>query len=175
MLGLDRSWGSVLTSGGSSANLIGLAVGRNELLLRLGWNVRKQGLYGAPPIIVNATEEGNSSLIKAVELLGIGRNAIRHVPLDPRARMDVDVLASMLGRDPSVAGIVCAGAETVNTGAVDPFHTSQISRNGIEPGSTLIAHTAQPARSSLRFSTSLPVCSVPTLSWSIYARGSMSP
>lgn len=121
MLGLDQSWGGVLTSGGSGANLIGLATARNELLLRQGWNVREHGLHGAPPIVVYATEEGHSSLVKAVELLGIGRNAVRHVPLDAGVRMDVDALGAMLERDRPDVGIVCASAGTVNSGAVDPL------------------------------------------------------
>ncbi len=121
MLELDPSWGSVLTSGGSGANLIGLATARNELLLRTGWDVREKGLSGAPHIVVYATEEGHSSLIKAIELLGVGRNAIRFVPLGVDGRMDVGALQSMIERDRPEAGIVCASAGTVNSGAVDPL------------------------------------------------------
>lgn len=31
-----------------AGNTIGLAIGRNEVLARVGWDIADQGLYGAP-------------------------------------------------------------------------------------------------------------------------------
>jgi len=122
MLGLDSGTTGVLTSGGSSANLVGLAVARNELLARLNWDTRAAGLRASPPITVYATEEAHSSLLKAIELLGIGHQAVRTVPLDDNYRLDAAALSAIVDRDRPEAGIICASAGTVNSGAVDPLN-----------------------------------------------------
>lgn len=121
MLGLDDTYGGVLTSGGSSANLIGLAVGRNELLRREGWDARADGLHAAPSVPVYATVEAHSSLIKAIELLGIGHRSIRYVPLDSALRLNARELRAMVEHDRPRGAIVCASIGTVNSGAVDPI------------------------------------------------------
>ena len=121
ILGLEAGFGSVMTSGGSSANLIGLSTGRNEVLRRVGWDARVDGLAGAPRTHVYMTDEAHSSLTKAVHLLGLGERSIRRVPLDDQQRMNPEALASMIAIDQPDAGIVCASAGTVNSGAIDPL------------------------------------------------------
>jgi aromatic-L-amino-acid/L-tryptophan decarboxylase len=105
-----------LTGGGSSANLMGLAMAREA---RLPANDR-----GARPGAVYASAECHMSIGKAVALLGLGRENLRLVPVDDAFRMRVDLLEEELRRDRD-AGLepvaVVASAGTVATGALDPL------------------------------------------------------
>lgn len=129
LLDYPRSAMGVLTSGGSSANLIGLAVARNSTLARLGHDVRRAGLRAAPPIRLYMSAEIHSSMSKAIEILGIGNDAVRFIPTDSTTfQLDHHALAATMRddrlRDGSVKGaaIVLASAGTVNCGAVDPLN-----------------------------------------------------
>lgn len=65
-------------SGTSSANLCGLAAARYRLLKNLGWDINKQGFYGAPPLKVIAGKEAHSTVIKTTSLLGFGQQNIKY-------------------------------------------------------------------------------------------------
>jgi glutamate/tyrosine decarboxylase-like PLP-dependent enzyme len=56
------------------------------------------------------------AVVKALGLLGLGRNRVVRVPVDGQGRMRADRLPRLDGRT-----IVCTQAGTVNTGASDPF------------------------------------------------------
>jgi glutamate/tyrosine decarboxylase-like PLP-dependent enzyme len=103
------------TSGVTMANLTGLAAARHHILIKHNWNVESRGLYGAPEIKVVISEEAHGSLLKALSLLGFGRERVIKVPVDGQGRMRV-------GKFPSVDEntIVCLQAGNVNTGAFDP-------------------------------------------------------
>lgn len=116
--------GGLLTSGASMATVIALAAARQRAGRRDGLDLREEGLYGHPPMVMYVSAEGHSCLRKAAELLGLGNRQVRVVPVDDTFRMDVDVLRRLVTRDKR-AGLrpfcVTASAGTVNTGAVDPF------------------------------------------------------
>jgi glutamate/tyrosine decarboxylase-like PLP-dependent enzyme len=117
------SWrGGILTSGGSVANLIGLAVMRH---VKSAGDVRAHGLSVAgPALVVYTSTEGHSCIQKAVELLGIGYANLRRVPVTSQWRMDVPALTEQIVQD-RAAGLmpacVAATVGTVNTGAIDPL------------------------------------------------------
>jgi len=103
-----------LTSGGSAANLMGLAMARES---RLPGNDE-----GATPGVVYASSEVHMSIPKAVGLLGLGQRNLRLIPTDDRFRIDLDALRRAIAEDeakgrPGVAIVASAG--TVNTGAID--------------------------------------------------------
>jgi glutamate/tyrosine decarboxylase-like PLP-dependent enzyme len=105
-----------LTGGGSSANLMGLAMAREA---RLPAN---EG--GARPGTVYASEEIHMSIPKAIALLGIGRENLRLIPCDDNFRIRVDLLRASVERDiraglTSIAIVGSAG--TVSTGSIDPL------------------------------------------------------
>lgn len=111
----------VLVSGGSMANLLGLAVGRHA---RSGFDIRSNGLIGAPPLVFYGSSEMHSSLQKGIELLGLGSNHLRPIPVDDHFHLDMRALASSVAQDRQAGfkpiGVIgCAG--TVNTGAIDPL------------------------------------------------------
>ncbi len=100
----------------TQANFSGLAAARHALLARRGWNVEAQGLFGAPPITVVVGEEVHVSVLKALTMLGLGRERVVRVPADAQGRMRADALPPL---DDNT--IVCVQAGNVNTGAVDPM------------------------------------------------------
>lgn len=115
----------LLASGGSIANLIGLAAARHWAAREDGWSVREEGLSGARPrLVLYLTEEGHSCIRKAAELLGLGSASLRTVPVDDELRMRADALRDLVRAD-RAAGLrpfcVAASAGTVNTGAIDPL------------------------------------------------------
>jgi glutamate/tyrosine decarboxylase-like PLP-dependent enzyme len=97
------------------ANFSGLAAARHSLLARSGWDVENQGLFGAPPITVVVGNEVHVSLLKALGLLGLGRDRVVRVPVDGQGRMDPRKFPKLNGPT-----IVCIQAGNVNTGAFDP-------------------------------------------------------
>ena len=104
-----------ITTGATMANFSGLAAARHALLEARGWNVETLGLFGAPPITVVVGDEVHVSVLKALSLLGFGRERIVKVPVDDQGRM-------IPARMPAIEGptIVCIQAGNVNTGAFDP-------------------------------------------------------
>ncbi len=124
LLGYPADSSGLLVSGGSMANLIGLAVARTHAA---PYDVRDQGvnLSDYPRLMYYMSAEGHSSLRKAIELLGLGSASLRIVPVKDDFTMDVAALMSAM-RDDRAAGhlpaCIIATAGTVNTGAIDPLN-----------------------------------------------------
>ena len=59
---------------------------------RGGWDVEADGLFGAPPITVVVGAEAHPTLLKALGLVGFGRNRVVRVPVDGQGRMRADAL-----------------------------------------------------------------------------------
>jgi len=121
MLGFAKDAAGYLTTGGSWANLVGLAVAR---VRRAGWEVRIEGLAGHPPLVAYVSEEGHSCLDKSMELLGMGRNQLRKIPVGSDYRIQIQALEEAIKTDRSAGRqpfCLIGNAGTVNTGAVDPL------------------------------------------------------
>jgi glutamate/tyrosine decarboxylase-like PLP-dependent enzyme len=99
-------------------NFSGLAAARHQVLSRAGWDVEGQGLFGAPEIRVVVGAEVHASLLKALGLLGLGRERVVTIPVDRKGRMRADALEPRFLDGPT---IVCLQAGNVNTGAFDPI------------------------------------------------------
>ena len=115
-LDLDASAATAFVTGATMANFCGLAAARHAILKRAGWDVERDGLYGAPPLRVVVGEEAHPALLKALGFLGLGRARVEHVPVDSEGRMRSDSLPAM-----DTSTIVCAQAGNVNSGAFDPL------------------------------------------------------
>jgi len=115
LLRLPNGCGGAFVTGAQMANFTALAAARHATLLDAHWNVEEDGLFGAPPITLVVGEEVHVTVLKALSLLGLGRNRIIRVPSDAQGRMRVDALPPL----PRPA-IVCVQAGNVNTGASDP-------------------------------------------------------
>src|SRR5437763_3272724 len=115
VLGLPPACGVGFVTCATQANFSGLAAARHALVAGGGWNVETQGLFGAPPISVVVGEEVHVSVLKALMLVGLGRERVIRVPVDGQGRMRADALPPL---DDNT--LVCLQAGNVNTGAFDP-------------------------------------------------------
>jgi glutamate/tyrosine decarboxylase-like PLP-dependent enzyme len=115
VLGLPAEAGGGFVTGATMANLTALAAARHALLRRQGWDVEAQGLFGAPPLQVVVGDEVHVSLLKALSLLGLGRERVVRAPVDGQGRIRAEALPQL-----DEATIVCLQAGNVNTGAFDP-------------------------------------------------------
>ena len=116
LLGLPETVEAGFVTGATMANFSGLAAARHALLARQGWDVEARGLFGAPPLTVVVGDEVHASALKALSLLGLGRERVIRVPADGQGRLRADRLPPL-----TPATILCLQAGNVNTGAFDPF------------------------------------------------------
>jgi glutamate/tyrosine decarboxylase-like PLP-dependent enzyme len=115
VLALPATAGGGFVTGATMANFAGLAAARHALLHRQGWDVERDGLFGAPPLTIVVGDEVHVSLLKALSLLGLGRERVVRVPVDAQGRLRAEMLPALSG-----STIVCIQAGNVNTGAFDP-------------------------------------------------------
>jgi len=117
-IGCTRFRGS-LTGGGSSANLMALAMAREARM-----PANESGVRGLPQGVVYASEEVHMSIPKSIALLGIGRKNLRLISTDDNFRMVPAELEQAIQRDKAEGKVpiaVVASAGTVNTGTIDPL------------------------------------------------------
>jgi glutamate/tyrosine decarboxylase-like PLP-dependent enzyme len=110
-----QSAGGFVTSA-TAANFSALAAARHALSARANWDVEAHGLFGAPPLTVVVGDEVHASMLKALSLVGFGRDRVVRVPVDAQGRMRFDAFPDVDDRT-----IVCVQAGNVNTGAFDPI------------------------------------------------------
>ncbi|HVE82660.1 MAG TPA: aminotransferase class V-fold PLP-dependent enzyme [Myxococcales bacterium] len=105
-----------LLSGGSMANLAGLALAREQ---RAPANEA-----GARPGAIYITSETHTATRKAVALLGLGTRSLRAVATDAELRMQPDALEEAMAEDERRGVLplaVVASAGTTATGSIDPI------------------------------------------------------
>jgi glutamate/tyrosine decarboxylase-like PLP-dependent enzyme len=114
-LGLPETCEGALVTGATMANFTCLAAARNSVLDRHGWDVDRNGLFGAPPLTMVVGEEVHATIYKVLSMLGLGRDRVIRVPSDEQGRMRADRL-------PAIEGpiVLCMQAGNVNSGAFDP-------------------------------------------------------
>ncbi len=124
LLGFPKSFVGTFTSGGSTANLVGLGAARQAAGERLGLRPSIDGIAGLPEPRVYASTKTHHVVGRALGVLGMGRANLRSIPVDGDGRIDLDLLQRALDEDAAagrtaVAIVGCAG--DVNTGVVDPL------------------------------------------------------
>jgi aromatic-L-amino-acid decarboxylase len=116
-VGFSNSRG-LFTSGGTVSNITALAAARQRVLpeSRITGN--------SVPLAVYCSQEAHYSNKRAIELLGLGSQSLRFVPIDEQHRMNPAELLKLIERDLS-EGVtpmaIIATAGTTLTGAVDPL------------------------------------------------------
>jgi len=117
LCGYDERAGGNLTSGGMMANFIGLKVGRDAVT---GDRAQHDGVGKGGTVYVS--EERHVSIDKAVDAIGLGRNALRAIPTDANFQIRIDAVEAAIARD-KATGIrpmcIVGIFGTTNTGAVD--------------------------------------------------------
>ena len=119
LLGLPAAASVGFVTGAQAANTVGLAIGRHRVLADAGWDVERDGLCGAPRVVIVASEERHATIDRAARLLGLGTSAIRPVAATAQGAIDVDALGHALATLEGEPVIVCLQAGNVNTGACD--------------------------------------------------------
>ena len=116
VLALPKGIAGGFVTGTTVAHITALAAARHVVLVKVGWNVEADGLFGAPPITVITGAEAHPTLFKALGVVGFGRTRVVKVPTDAQGRMRADAMPRIEGPT-----IVCVQAGNVNTGAFDPI------------------------------------------------------
>jgi len=115
-LGLPSDAAAGFVTGATVANFTALAAARHAVLSAEGWDVEARGLFDAPPITVIVGAEAHVSVLKALAMLGLGRDRLVSVAVDGQGRILPSAIPPF--RRPA---IVCLQAGNVNTGAFDPI------------------------------------------------------
>ena len=120
--GLDPASGFAnFTTGGQEANQTAVTAALTKAFPRFG----EQGvraLEGEPVLYVSA--EAHHSFLKIAHQSGIGRQAVHHVGVDRRLRMDVEELSRQIETDRAAGRVpfmVVGTAGTTAAGAIDPL------------------------------------------------------
>jgi aromatic-L-amino-acid/L-tryptophan decarboxylase len=133
LFGFPNSAGGLLVTGTSIANFIGVLVARVEAL---DVDVRRTGMIDEHRLVAYTSAAAHESISKALQMAGIGSDALRQLPVDDSHRMNISGLAAAIGRD-RVSGyrpfLVIGTAGTVDIGAFDDLAAiAQICReNGL--------------------------------------------
>ena len=122
MFELPKGMQGVFSSGGSTANLIGLGAARQWAFERIGLNPASDGLQRACKVY--ATEQSHHTIHRSVAVLGMGWNSVDHIPVDDMMRMSPDALRQQLLKDKDNGAVpvaIVANAGSTHTGSIDPL------------------------------------------------------
>ena len=121
LLGLPAGASFALTSGCQMAHMTALAAARNALLTRAGWNVERDGLFGAPRIRILSSDQYHGSITRATRMLGMGTASVTGLAANAAGQLDAATLERALHDDADALTIVLLQAGDLNIGAYDKF------------------------------------------------------
>ena len=113
---LPESTVAGFVSGTSTANICGLAAARFRLLSNLNWDINDKGLFNAPKLRIVTGKHAHSTILKAIGLLGFGKENIEWVDVDDQGRLELSSLPQLDDRT-----ILILQAGNVNSGSFDNF------------------------------------------------------
>lgn len=120
LFGFPDTSSGLFVTGTSMANLIGVLVARTAAL---GVAVRHQGVAaGEKHLVAYASEGAHSCIAQAMDLSGLGIDALRIIPVNEQFQMDVEALRQRIADDRSqglTPFFIAGTAGTVDVGAVD--------------------------------------------------------
>ena len=118
---LPEEWGGVLTTGATGANFTALAAARRWWALEHGRDIDRDGWNGLPALPVFSSGYIHVSALKALAMLGIGREAVTRFQADASGRVDLDALETGLKALHGRPAVLVATAGEVNAGDFDPL------------------------------------------------------
>jgi glutamate/tyrosine decarboxylase-like PLP-dependent enzyme len=120
LLGLPVGTSVGLTTGCQMAHVTCLAAARHAVMARAGWDVDRDGLFGAPELTIVIGAEAHATIGMALQFLGLGRERTVVVETDDQGRLRLDALETRLpaGDGPLIVNLQ---AGNVNTGSFDPI------------------------------------------------------
>ena len=121
LFGFPESATGLFLTGSSMANLVGVLVARD---MSLGFETRCAGVGAATGkrLAAYASAEVHSCIGRALDIAGIGSDALRKIRVDSRFRMDLGALQAAIDEDRRAGFtpfLLVGTAGTVGTGAVD--------------------------------------------------------
>jgi glutamate/tyrosine decarboxylase-like PLP-dependent enzyme len=116
LFNLPKNTTAGFVSGTSTANLCGLAAARYRILERNNWDINEKGLRNSPKIRIITSKQAHSTVLKAVGILGLGKENIEWVAVDNQGRIIPELIPEL---DANTILILQAG--NVNSGAFDDF------------------------------------------------------
>jgi len=119
--GLPASAGGLLVSGGAMANFVALKVARDA---QASWDIRSRGVAAGPPLMIYASEEVHVTTDRAADMMGLGIEAVRKIPIGHDYRMRSEALREAIQADREAGAVpfaVVGTAGTVATGVIDPL------------------------------------------------------
>jgi aromatic-L-amino-acid decarboxylase len=109
------------TTGGAEANLTGVLIALTSTFPEYGDGGLR--VLNAHPVLY-ASAESHLAWLKIAHMTGLGRDAVRLVPVRPDLKLDLDVLSGMIAAD-RAGGLrpflVIATAGTTSAGVIDPL------------------------------------------------------
>jgi glutamate/tyrosine decarboxylase-like PLP-dependent enzyme len=121
LFGLPATASFAFVTGTQMAHFTCLAAARHAVLTRLGWDVEKRGLFGAPPIRVLTNGQRHGSIQRAIRNLGIGESHIVDLPTDSMGRVITGALEEELDKNTKPPTILILQAGDIGTGRFDDF------------------------------------------------------
>ncbi len=123
LMGFPATAGGQFVTGASQANFIGVLLARARAL---GPAAREQGLAADGRRLTAYASAGTHACVaRAMEMAGLGREALRPIAVDQRHAVDLAALAQAIADD-RAAGftpfLVVGNAGTVDTGAIDDLN-----------------------------------------------------
>ncbi len=119
-VGWDKPFDGTFTSGGNEANFSAIAM---ALAMRFPQSVEDGLASCAAKPVLYTSAEAHHSLDKSAGLLGLGRKALRRIPVNAAAQMDAAQLEAQITQDKAKQALapfcVVATAGTTNSGAID--------------------------------------------------------
>lgn len=119
IFGFPKSATGLFVTGTSVANLIAVVIARDAAL---GFEVRRHGITETKRLTAYASMAVHGCIGKAMDISGIGSDALRLIQTNRRHPMDLSALEEAIQKDRS-AGLnpflVVANAGTVDTGTID--------------------------------------------------------
>lgn len=124
LAGLPAGTGGVLTSGGSTANLLCLAAARTWFMKNIDAVDGDAYDQAHAKLVCYQSIETHMSVSKAARTMGLPASRIRNVPVTADLRIDLGALRAAVAADVA-AGLlpfcVVSNVGTVGTGAIDPL------------------------------------------------------
>jgi glutamate/tyrosine decarboxylase-like PLP-dependent enzyme len=118
LLGLPAGSDVGFVTGATMANFTGMAAARWRLLSDAGWDLDRDGLFGAPRIRCFVGRERHDTVDLGLRYLGLGRPQV--VAADDQGRLIPEALDAALAEGSGPA-LVCLQAGNLHSGAFDPF------------------------------------------------------
>ncbi len=123
LFGLPSSASGLFVTGASMANFIGVLAARTRAL---GPTVRTAGLIGAEKRLVAYTSRAAHACVRrAMEMSGLGGQALREVRFDADQRIDLTALREAIAADRTTGltpFLIVGNAGTVDVGAIDDLN-----------------------------------------------------